>query len=284
MVQSIAYPPLPALDTNLRAFLFDPKESLEQLAITDPEAAKMLHTYLTGYATLRRFYDLRDEEANLEAGQKSTLRPNERKIAAAKALLAVVNSAADNIHGGLYDETRGSVVQVDGLLVLLGEAMVFVNREPHISPPIRPWPPLTIQTESKSILDLPQCFALLKAIEDLQTVTPRVFEQCEQCLHSTMVAFKGKDIPTSPRHILKKQVSSMTSASSFSLVGSSILDLERGNGMDGNSKALVKSQETTRRGWDWRQGIPEDGKGEDVLRILRLGLAKDIARHWIETS
>ena len=94
----------------------------------DPKAAEMLHTYLTGYATLRKFYDLRDEEINLEEGQKPMARPNARKIVAATALLAVISSAADNIQGGLYDENRGSVVQIDGLLSLLGEALVFVNR------------------------------------------------------------------------------------------------------------------------------------------------------------
>lgn len=94
----------------------------------DPKAAEMLHTYLTGYATLRKFFDLRDEDINLEEGQKPTARPNARETAAAAALLAVINSAADNIHGGLYDDNRGSVVQVDGLLSLLGEALVFVNR------------------------------------------------------------------------------------------------------------------------------------------------------------
>ena len=97
----------------------------------DPKAAEMLHTYLTGYATLRKFYDLRDEDINLEKGQKPTVRPNARKIAAATALLAVINSAADNIYGGLYDESRASVVQVDGLLSLLGEALVFVDRMSH---------------------------------------------------------------------------------------------------------------------------------------------------------
>ena len=91
-------------------------------------AAEMLHTHLTGYATLRKFYDLRDEEVNLEQGQKTRLRPIARKNAAATALLAVINSAADSIHGGLYDEDRGSIVQVDGLLALLGEAMIFVDR------------------------------------------------------------------------------------------------------------------------------------------------------------
>ena len=128
LVHSIAFPPLSALDENLRALLFTPEQCVGQLASLDPKAAEMLHTYLTGYATLRKFYDLRDEEINLEKGQKSTARPQARKIAAATALLAVINSAADNIHGGLYDESRASVVQVDGLLSLLGEALVFVNR------------------------------------------------------------------------------------------------------------------------------------------------------------
>lgn len=83
---------------------------------------------------MRKFYDLRDEEVNLEEGQKPTLRPIARKRAAAAALLALINSAADNIHGGLYDEESGSVVQVDGLLALLGEAMLFVDRKLPILP------------------------------------------------------------------------------------------------------------------------------------------------------
>ena len=108
--------------------IFTPEQNLSQLAQVDPKAAEMLHTYLTGYASLRRFYDLRDEEVTLKEGQKSRSRPIARKEAAATALVAVINSAADNIHGGLYDEDRGAVVQVDGLLALLGEAMIFVNR------------------------------------------------------------------------------------------------------------------------------------------------------------
>lgn len=128
LVQSVAFPPLASIDPNLHSLIFNPKASLEQLALVDQDAATLLHTSLTGYATLRRFYDLRDEEVNLEEGQTPRSGPIARKTAAANALLAVINSAADTIHGGLYDESRGSVVQVDGLLALLGEAMVFVNR------------------------------------------------------------------------------------------------------------------------------------------------------------
>lgn len=128
LVQSIAFPALSALDSKLHSLVFTPEQSLTQLAQVDPKAAEMLHTCLTGYASLRRFYDLRDHEFNYNEGQSLRSRPIARKEAAATALVAVINSAADNIHGGLYDEDRGAVVQVDGLLALLGEAMIFVNR------------------------------------------------------------------------------------------------------------------------------------------------------------
>lgn len=37
-----------------------------------------------------------------------------------------------------------------------------------------------------------------------------------------------------------------------------------------------------RRGWDWRKGLKREAKGEDLLRILRLGLARDVARVWVD--
>lgn len=87
--------------------------------------------------------------------------------------------------------------------------------------------------------------------------------------------------------MLKKQMSSITSGSSFSLVGSSLLDEQLVDAMDidsgGSSKALTKSGEDgVKRGWDWRSGMDEGANGEDVLRILRLGLARDIAACWMK--
>lgn len=137
VVQSVAFPPLSSLDHNLKALISWPKESLDQLAELDEEAAAILHTYLTGYATLRNFYGLRDEEIHRNEGETPNSNPAARKKKAVAALLAVINSAADSIHGGLYDENRGSVVQVDGLLALLGEALVFVDRS---SPPPPSYP------------------------------------------------------------------------------------------------------------------------------------------------
>ena len=54
--------------------------------------------------------------------------------------------------------------------------------------------------------------------------------------------------------------------------------LVRVNG-DGNGNR-AKGQE--KRGWDWRTGMRKGAIGKDLLSILRLGLAKEIARAWIE--
>ena len=116
------------MDESLKTLVSNPEQGLGRVAYHDQEATSMLHLYLTGYATLRKFYDLRDEEYHYEEGEKPSLRPLARKRAAAATLLALIASASDSIYGGLYDGSRDSVMHVDGLLALLGEAMVFVNR------------------------------------------------------------------------------------------------------------------------------------------------------------
>ena len=129
LLGSTAVPPLTSLDPNFHSLIADPQPALAPLVEADREAAVMLHTNLAGYASLRRFYDLRDEEVNLKEGQKPSMQPKERTTTIVTALLAVVNSAADTISGGLYEESREAVVPVEGLTVLLGEAMMFVNRK-----------------------------------------------------------------------------------------------------------------------------------------------------------
>lgn len=59
-------------------------------------------------------------------------------------------------------------------------------------------------------------------------------------------------------------------------------DRNGGKGSMGSSGVLVPGGEDGKRGWDWRMGFGREVKGEDVLRILRLGLAKDVARAWVE--
>ena len=65
-----------------------------------------------------------------------------------------------------------------------------------------------------------------------------------------------------------------------------MLDSASSNGI-GGSQALVKptaaeeEEGGEQRGWDWRKGLAGSATGDEVLRILRLGLAKDMARLWI---
>jgi hypothetical protein len=72
---------------------------------------------------VRKFYEARDEDLSGEACDMT-----QRKRKAAAALIAVIGSAADSIRGGLLDPSVDVVIPVDDLLVLLGEAMVFINR------------------------------------------------------------------------------------------------------------------------------------------------------------
>ncbi|KAF2801719.1 uncharacterized protein BDZ99DRAFT_552765 [Mytilinidion resinicola] len=267
LVHSVSYPPVPDLDDRLKAFITSPQRTLTDLSRTDLEAAQLLSTYLSGYATVRKFYDLRDEAVNLKPGEKPSLRPMARKLAAANALMVLISSASSSIRGGLYDPAVETVIQVDVLLSLLGEALVFVN-------------------QPKRALTLPHLYALLAAIEDLQTAPSLIYKQAEECFATTLATARGADPPGSPRSRLTKSTSNLTTASSqFSLVGSSML----GEGSSGgdrsteNSGVLVKGGKSeAKRAWDWRGGFDKAAKGEDVIRLLRLGIAEEIGRAWVE--
>jgi len=134
LVQSSAYPPSSTLDQQLHSLLDRQSTALKSLALTDVEAAQLVATHLSGYATLRRFYALRDESEDDDEENKSGLRPLARKREASKAIIALVDSAADSIRGGLFDTEVEAVVQVDTLLVLLGEALPLMERESSSHP------------------------------------------------------------------------------------------------------------------------------------------------------
>jgi hypothetical protein len=134
LVQSAAWPTNPHLDTRLRLLIGSPKETLSQISLGDLEAAEMLQYHVSGYASLREFYRLRDEGLHaLPAPARPQPNPRElaRKRKALAILVTLINSAADSIHGGLYDERRESVMHVDSLLVLLAEATAFLDRKQY---------------------------------------------------------------------------------------------------------------------------------------------------------
>jgi hypothetical protein len=122
-VQSMAYPAAEDLDPTLKELLQSPGTAVSFLNSADLEAGRYMSTYLSGYATVRKFYEARDDTSS-DAGNMT-----QRKRKAAAALIAVIGSAADSIRGGLLDPNVDVVIPVDNLLVLLGEATVFTNRK-----------------------------------------------------------------------------------------------------------------------------------------------------------
>lgn len=252
LIQSTAYPPEKELDTDLKNLLQKRAQTLEERAKQDLEAAQLLGRMLSGYATLRKFYGLRDEYSE---GGVSSSKAASLKKQAAFALVAVIASSDDNIRGGLYDDTRDAVVSEDFLLALLGEATVFIN-------------------ESPSVITLDQIDVVLKAVEDLQTVGSRVYDACDEFFNIVLSSGQGLKGST-PADLMKKSTGTL-GASSYMLTGSSMLASRINTSMASSGKI--------QRGWDWRKKWSTTTKGEDVLRKLRFGLAQDLATLWLNEA
>lgn len=154
-------------------------------------------------------------------------------------------------------------MQVDGLLVLLGEALPLIN-------------------QNERILSTDQLIALLRSAEDLETVNPKIFVRCEDMLRAAVGNAHSGDMP-SPRALLRKSTSGLTAASSqFSLVEASAMlgsqdSKESGKASEG-SGVLVHGD--VKRGWDWRMGLSQSAKGGDVVKILRFAVAQEMGRVW----
>jgi hypothetical protein len=229
------------------------------------EAARILSNSFSGYATLRNFYTLRDEDVLAkENNSRPAHRLNTRKKKALNCLLSVIQSASSSIRGGLYDPDADAVVQVDGLLVLLGEALPFLHKDFGN----------VVQTQHLNLL--------LEAVEDLSIAPNLIWTQCNECLMSAIAAASGAE-PPSPRDMLKKSISALsektektgtTGSSQFSLVGSSMLP-------SGQGSRVLNGERESDRGWDWRVGFRnQEIQGENILSLLRFALAEAVARQW----
>jgi hypothetical protein len=277
LIQSTAFPPANDLDDYLHKLLTDRKNTLEQCANQDMEAAELLGKMLSGYASLRQFYDIRDNEHALPHAT-----PQSRRQQAATALISVIASSDDNIRGGLFDQTRDGIVSEDFLLALLGEALVFVsdpdNTNVHHGQ-------LLFETP---VITLDQIDVVLKAVEDLQAVGSRVYRACDEFLQLVLASAPGGLKGSTPADLMKKSYAAVAAAgdgggggeqqASVMLAGNSLVasQLQRSLGGSGAvGKVAVK------RGWDWRAEVAAKTKGEDVMRRLRLGLAKDLAGLWL---
>ncbi|RAL58260.1 hypothetical protein DID88_002260 [Monilinia fructigena] len=244
--------------TTYNALISSPKNAINEMSSMDLEAAELVHTSLSGYATLRRFYSLRDQVL-LSPGSQPSLGAIARKSEAANALLALIISSGDSIRGGIYDEDRGTVIPVHYILSLLGEAMPFVN-------------------QPDSLLNASQIDILLRTIEDIQGIGPRIYSVCNAFLETVIKNASGLKGST-PMDLLSQ--SSSGTSGSFSMVGSSMMASQFHKSVTASG---LLNKENIKRGWDWRKGIKSGTTADDILRILRLGLAKDLARAWLEEN
>ncbi|CAI4215263.1 unnamed protein product [Parascedosporium putredinis] len=211
-------PPPSDLDDHLHRLLTARSATLEDLANLDIEAAELVGRILSGYATLRKFYEIRDSEDTNGLANPGPRSVANKKLAAA-ALVAAIASSDDNIRG------------------------VFGHQPP--------------------VLSLEQMDVLLKAIEDLETVGSRVYTACDEFFGLVLASAQGLKGST-PADLMN---------------GSSMLASQLHRSISGSSLARVP-----KRGWDWRAGLRANSTAEEVLRILRLGLSKELARLWLQDA
>jgi hypothetical protein len=265
-------PPTSNLDTHLASLLSPERAALVDLAGLDPEAAALLGRHLSGYALLRRFYTTRDE-ANAASGSLT------RKRQAATTLLSIIESASDCIRGGLFDPEVESVVPVEGLLMLLGEALPLFGQTSPTGKPQR-------------VFEQKQLFALMAVVEDFEGVSGRVREGGEAILKASMGCFRSDGSGAA----LKKSVSGLSASMSGSgmlsgsgswerLAESSWEMLQSTETMDGKkAKGGAKAVEL-KRAWDWRKGLDAvatsaDVGSPEVVMLLRTALAREIGKAW----
>ncbi|KAK5121311.1 hypothetical protein LTR85_005477 [Meristemomyces frigidus] len=266
LLHSASTPARQDLDPQLSSLLSQDRTALVALARSDTEAASLLASHLSGYATIRRFYDLRDQQHvsssdNAAAGNSNPpfLRPLERKREAAKALLAATSSAADCIRGGLYDAAVESVVPVDGLLALLGEALPLLG-------------------QPKRVFAKEQVYSLLRIVEDLATAPARIREGAEGSLRASIGAYRESG-GMLHSDLLKKSAAGGLGGSSYDMLASSVMLQSRDRKKGGMAGEVS-------RGCDWRKGLDgvggaaTDVGGEEVLMLLRIALAQEVARGW----
>jgi hypothetical protein len=256
LLQSTPYPPTNDLDDHLHRLLANRNETLRGFAAQDLEAAELLGKMLSGYASLRQFYELRDDEGAFS--------PAQRRQQAVAALTGVIASADDNIRGGLFDASRDAIVSEDFLLALLGEASVFVSGPDH-----------AFNGGAGAEVDLDQIDVLLKAIEDLQSVGDRVYKSAEEFFQLVLASVPGGPKGSTPADLMRK---STGPGGSFVLAGSQMLAGKLQRSISGGVKQNV------RRGWDWRREVGAGTTGSAFLRRMRVGLTKDLARLWLEEA
>lgn len=278
LLQSAAMPPTPSLDEDLASLLSTERSVLLSLARTDAEAAQLLGKWLSGYAMLRRFYEVRDQDVSTSTTTMKKMGSLERKREASKSLIAVTEAAADCIKGGLFDPEVEGVVPVEGVLALLGEVLPLLGQGGAYG--------------QSRILSYKQVLGLMSVVEDLEQISGRIQDGASGLLNASMGAYRGE----SGSGRMAKSKSDVSNASgSGSLGGSGSWEM-----LAESSFVMLQSTEPVKsgpsgsrgkvspieRGWDWRKGLDavaatgSNVGAKEVLMLLRTALAREVAQSW----
>lgn len=230
LLTSSTFPPDPTLDDTFKKLLSSPKSTSSQI----------LRFELSGYATLRNFYALRD------AGKFAP---------AASALVATIKSAGEKLDGGVLDPEWECAVEEWTLGALLGELIPFLG-----SP--------------KRCITVRECMDVMKVLTDFELVGGETMRRADEFLKRVITA--KKDIASLANGGASSGRNSIIKSSSWEEVRKAIDEGVLLNGID---------MDAVERSWDWRDGFVGDGKKgglEEIIRVVRLRLSREVARAWLE--
>ena len=106
--------------------------------------------------------------------------------------------------------------------------------------------------------------------------------QCETCLSTTLSAAHDPSHILSPHSQLQKSTSNLTTGS-YSMIGSADFGSVEGRSTESSGVLVGRTgNDESKRAWDWRIGLGKESTGEDVVRILRLGIAREVGRAFAE--
>ena len=269
-------PPTPLLDEDLASLLSTKRGVLLSLAEIDADAAQLLGKWLSGYAMLRRFYELRDHQVAISATPVKNMSALERKRGACKSLIAVIEAAADCIKGGLFDPEVEGVVPVEGVLVLLGEVLPLLGAGGAYG--------------QGRIVGYKQVLGLMSVVEDFEQISGRIQDGATGLLSASMGAYRDQNGMAKSKSNLSNASGSLGGSGSWEILAeSSFVMLQstesvkstRSGKSHGSGKAVQ-----VERGWDWRKGLDAvaatgaDVGSREVLMLLRAALAREVASSW----
>jgi hypothetical protein len=271
-------PPTPSLDYDLASLLSTERSVLLSLARIDAESARLLGRWVSGYAMLRRFYEIRDQDISASAATSlKKMGGLERKREASRALIAVIEAAADCIKGGLFDPEVESVVPVEGVMALLGEVLPLLGSGGSYG--------------QGRIVSYKQVLGLMSVVEDFEQISGRIQEAANGVLSASMGAYRGEN-GGSRMAKSKSDLSNVSGSGSLGVSGSwemlaeSSFVMLQSTGSTTSGRSSKGKAVQNERGWDWRKGLDavaatgSDVGSKEVLMLLRTALAREVAQSW----